>query len=180
MIFKSKGEEIYLDQEMHARLITAEFHGRRLRLVAPEDLLIIKAAAHSELCPNHWHDADRPAFACEPGLGVSDPARAGVPRGVSLSLLLYAQSNDIWVPNYVIHELFNGVFGDAARNGELAHRNRPEAPPREVPWARVHAVSPRAMAVGAATAVAGSGRPPLPRIRHVPSARMPGRGQPHQ
>ncbi len=56
VIFKSKGE-IYLDQEMYSRSITAPFHNRQLRLVAPEDLLIIKAVAHSELTPGHWHDA---------------------------------------------------------------------------------------------------------------------------
>ncbi|MFL5812035.1 MAG: hypothetical protein ACJ763_00540, partial [Bdellovibrionia bacterium] len=36
------------------------------------------------------------------------------PRRV-LSLLLYAQSNDIWVPNFVISELYQGIFGDASR-----------------------------------------------------------------
>src|SRR4051812_20470857 len=56
VIFKSKGE-IYFDSEMYRRTITAEFHELTLRLVSPEDLLIIKAAAHSELTPNHWHDA---------------------------------------------------------------------------------------------------------------------------
>jgi len=43
VIFKSKGE-IYLDTEMYQRSITAEYHGKRLRLVAPEDLIIIKAS----------------------------------------------------------------------------------------------------------------------------------------
>ena len=56
VIFKSKGD-IYLDSEMYQRLTIAQFHDRKLRLVAPEDLFIIKAAAHSELTPGHWHDA---------------------------------------------------------------------------------------------------------------------------
>src|SRR6185437_4641189 len=56
VIFKSKGD-IYLDNEMYRRVMVAEFHGRKLRLVAPEDLFIIKAAAHSEVTPGHWHDA---------------------------------------------------------------------------------------------------------------------------
>lgn len=124
VIFKSKGE-IYLDQEMYARSSTGEFHGRPLRLVAPEDLLIIKAAAHSELCPNHWHDAT--ALLSHASLDwpylIKRARRA--PRRV-LSLLLYAQSNDIWVPNHVIHELFNGVFGDLSRNeGDLSRGGAP-------------------------------------------------------
>jgi hypothetical protein len=32
-----------------------------------------------------------------------------------LSLLLYAQSNDIWVPNFAVSELYQGIFGDASR-----------------------------------------------------------------
>ncbi len=110
IIFKSKGE-IYLDSEMYQRLITAEFHGRQLRLVAPEDLLIIKAAAHSELTPGHWHDAI--ALLSHATLDweylIKRARRA--PRRL-LSLLLYAQSSDIFVPNWVVHELFSVVYGD--------------------------------------------------------------------
>jgi predicted nucleotidyltransferase len=110
VIFKSKGE-IYLDNEMYERSITAQFHGKRLRLVAPEDLLIIKAAAHSELTPGHWHDAT--ALLSHASLDwpylILRARRA--PRRV-LSLLLYAQSNDIWVPNAVIYELYEGLFGE--------------------------------------------------------------------
>lgn len=122
VIFKSKGE-IYLDSEMSQRTVTAEFHGKKLRFVSPEDLIIIKAAAHSELTPGHWHDA----------LGLLSHANLDwdylirrakrAPRRV-LSLLLYAQSSDIWVPNKVIHELFRGLFGEA----DLASETRSRAP----------------------------------------------------
>jgi predicted nucleotidyltransferase len=124
VIFRSKGE-IYLDQEMHARSITGEFHGRPLRLVAPEDLLIIKAAAHNELCPNHWHDATALLSHASLDWGYLIKRAKRAPRRV-LSLLLYAQSNDIWVPNHVIHELFNGVFGDVYRSE--VDRGLPRAP----------------------------------------------------
>jgi hypothetical protein len=113
VIFKSKGE-IYLDAEMYQRSQKAEFHGKQLRLVAPEDLLIIKAAAHSELTPGHWHDAT--ALLSHASLDWDYLIRRArrAPRRV-LSLLLYAQSNDIWVPNFVINELYQGIFGDASR-----------------------------------------------------------------
>jgi predicted nucleotidyltransferase len=113
VIFKSKGE-IYLDHEMYGRSLTAEFHGKRLRLVAPEDLLIIKAVAHSELTPGHWHDAT--ALLSHANLDWPYLIRRArrAPRRV-LSLLLYAQSNDIWVPNAAIHELYQGVFGEIPR-----------------------------------------------------------------
>jgi len=111
VIFKSKGE-IYLDSEMYARTITAEFHDRQLRLVAPEDLLIIKAAAHSELCPNHWHDATALLSHANLDWAYLIKRAKRAPRRI-LSLLLYAQSNDIWVPNHVVNELFLSLFGNA-------------------------------------------------------------------
>jgi predicted nucleotidyltransferase len=108
VIFKSKGE-IYLDAEMYQRMTSAEFHGKSLRLVAPEDLVIIKAAAHSEVTPSHWHDAIALLSYANIDWRYLIRRARRAPRRV-LSLLLYAQSNDIWVPNYVIHELFNGIF----------------------------------------------------------------------
>lgn len=113
VIFKSKGE-IYLDPEMYQRIITAEFHGKRLRLVAPEDLLIIKAAAHSELTPNHWHDAIALLSYANIDWQYLIKRARRAPRRI-LSLLLYAQSNDIWIPNYVIHELYTEIFENVKR-----------------------------------------------------------------
>jgi predicted nucleotidyltransferase len=110
VIFKSKGE-IYLDPEMYARVTIAEFHGRKLRLVAPEDLLIIKAAAHSELTPGHWHDAI--ALMTHANLDwdyLLKRARRAPRR--TLSLLVYAQSVDVFVPNSVIHQLYSSIFNN--------------------------------------------------------------------
>ncbi|MGK5083952.1 nucleotidyltransferase [Bdellovibrionota bacterium FG-1] len=112
VIFKSKGE-IYLDSEMYGRSISVQYHGLKIRMVAPEDLLIIKVAAHSELCPNHWHDAIALLSHASLDWNYLIHRAKRAPRRV-LSLLLYAQSNDIWVPNHVIHELYRSVFGDAS------------------------------------------------------------------
>jgi hypothetical protein len=117
VIFKSKGE-IYFDSEMNRRVITAQFHGKRLRFVAPEDLLIIKAAAHSEATPNHWHDAIALLSYANLDWSYLVWRARRAPRRI-LSLLLYAQSNDIWVPNQAIHELYRSLFGDA---GNFEHR----------------------------------------------------------
>lgn len=128
VIFKSKGE-IYLDSEMYQRSTTAEFHGRRLKLVAPEDLTIIKAAAHSELTPGHWHDAL--ALLTHANIDWDYLVRRSrrAPRRL-LSLLLYAQSADIFVPKQAIDQLYEVVFGDAplARS-----RAMPQASPRQEP-----------------------------------------------
>ncbi len=139
VIFKSKGE-IYLDNEMYQRTITAEYHGRELKLVAPEDLLIIKAAAHSELCPNHWHDAT--ALLSHASLDWAYLIRRArrAPRRI-LSLLLYAQSNDIGVPNPVIHELFSAIFGGPKPEALRAVTSTPQAsPPRSL---QVSAAAPQ-------------------------------------
>jgi predicted nucleotidyltransferase len=118
VIFKSKGE-IYLDAEMLGRTITAEYHGQRLRLVAPEDLVIIKAVAHSELTPGHWHDALALLTHATIDWGYLLRRARRAPRRV-LSLLLYAQSADVWVPKAAIDELYRVIFGGelpAARPG---------------------------------------------------------------
>lgn len=110
VIFKSRGD-IYFDHEMAERSKPVEFHGRKVRTVAPEDLIIIKCAVHDELGPHHWHDA----------LAVLSHAQIDweylLKRGRRaqrrlLALLLYAQSNDIWVPNKVVFELFRTVYGE--------------------------------------------------------------------
>ncbi len=154
VIFKSKGE-IYLDAEMYQRSMKAEFHGKQLRLVAPEDLLIIKAAAHSELTPGHWHDAT--ALLSHASLDWEYLIRRArrAPRRV-LSLLLYAQSNDIWVPNFVVNELYQGIFGDAIRQMSTLQnqvvRPRPQGQQSQVPLSVVpiahHERAPEAYAIG--------------------------------
>lgn len=56
VIFRSEGD-LYLDDEMIARIRTGEFQGRRLNLASPEDLIVMKVLAHSEETPRYWHDA---------------------------------------------------------------------------------------------------------------------------
>jgi len=108
VIFHSTGG-FYLDDEMLARSVERRFLGHRLRLIAPEDLLVIKAAVHDEHGPRHWHDALGV-------IGVNDldwdyllrRARRA-PRRV-LSLLVYAHSLDINVPNHVVRELYRQIY----------------------------------------------------------------------
>jgi predicted nucleotidyltransferase len=101
--------DILLDDEMLSRAVTREYQGRRLTLVPPEDLVVMKALAASEDTPRYWYDA----------LGVIGHtdldydylikrARASGARRV-LSLLLYAWSNDLVVPTDVLRTLFELV-----------------------------------------------------------------------
>jgi hypothetical protein len=98
-----------LDDEMLARSTVHDFHGVPIRVVGPEDVVVFKAAAHKENRARDWHDA----------LGVisrSDldweylvqRARHSIRRVASL--LLYAQSNDLVVPDWVIKALVAEAF----------------------------------------------------------------------
>lgn len=109
VIFKSQGD-IYFDSEMQQHAKRISYHGRQIPAVAPEDLMVIKAAVHSEIGPHHWHDAlALLSHASIDWQYLLKRARRAHKR--LLSLLIYAQSNDIWVPNGVINELFETVFG---------------------------------------------------------------------
>jgi predicted nucleotidyltransferase len=114
VIFSMPGG-ILLDAEMLARGREETVAGRPVRVIAPEDMVVIKAVVHDEHMPRHWHDG----LAILAG-GDLDwdyllrRARAHGARRV-LSLLLYAQSNDVVVPNGPVRALFDAVFEDWPR-----------------------------------------------------------------
>ncbi len=109
VIFRSSGD-IYLDDEMldHARDVDVQ--GCAARVIAPEDLLIIKALTADEHMPHHWHDALGVVTGSELDWDylVSRARRFGARR--VLSLLLYAQSNDLGVPVKPVRALFDAIF----------------------------------------------------------------------
>ncbi len=110
ILFRSSGD-IFVDDEMFARSSVVEFRGCRLRLIAPEDLLVIKALAHREDTPRHWYDALGVIAASDLDWEyVVRRARKG-PRRI-LSLLIYATSVDLLVPAGPIRSLFSSVFED--------------------------------------------------------------------
>jgi predicted nucleotidyltransferase len=107
IIFRSTGD-VYLDEEMLERATTEDVLGHRARIMAPEDLLVIKAIVHDEKTPRHWFDA----------LGIIAQSeldweyllrRARRAARRVLSLLVYAQSNDLLVPPGVVRELFEMI-----------------------------------------------------------------------
>jgi predicted nucleotidyltransferase len=111
--------DILLDDEMVRRALTGSYEGRRLSLVPPEDLVVMKALAASEDTPRYWYDA----------LGIIGHtdldwdylirrARANGPRRI-LALLLYAWSNDLVVPGDPVRTLFDLVTLDAPSRDSL-------------------------------------------------------------
>lgn len=107
LVFKAKGD-LYLDDEMIERLVDAEFKGVRMKVLPPEDLIVIKAIIHDEATPRHWHDAL--SIIADRDLDwdyLLRRARRGSRR--VLSLLAYAQSVDIAVPEHAIRALIEGT-----------------------------------------------------------------------
>jgi predicted nucleotidyltransferase len=111
IIFKSSGD-LYFDDEMQQHAKPIKYHGRSIPAVSPEDLIIIKGVVHSEIGPHHWHDA----------LAILSHAqidwdyllkRARRAQRRILALLIYAQSNDVYIPNNIIVKMAQNVYSDS-------------------------------------------------------------------
>ena len=99
--------------EMLGRARPTRFAGQEVRVAAPEDVIVIKALAHDEPSFRHWHDSLAIIAAQELDWGyLVRRARHGAHR--VLSLLVYAQSNDLIVPDYVIRQLHETIYQDAS------------------------------------------------------------------
>src|SRR5690606_25851615 len=99
----------YLEGAVGARSGVRDFMGHRVRLIAPEDLLVIKAAVHDEQGPRHWHDALGVIGINELDWDYLLRRARQAPRRV-LSLLVYAHSLDKNVPNYVVRALYREIY----------------------------------------------------------------------
>ena len=108
LLFKARGE-IYLDEEMLRRSTIRRFHGTHVRVVPPEDLIVMKAIVHDEETPRHWGDALSilPVTDLDWEYLLLRAQRA--PRRM-LSFLCYATSVDLAVPRDVMRRLGRAVF----------------------------------------------------------------------
>jgi predicted nucleotidyltransferase len=103
---------IHLDEPMLEHAREAEFLGQPVRTVSPEDLIVVKAVSHDAESPRHWTDAlGLLAFADLDWDYLVERARVGIRR--VLALLIYAQSEDLAVPQHVIEALYTSLYGGA-------------------------------------------------------------------
>jgi predicted nucleotidyltransferase len=112
LIFWLKGD-VYLDDEMLARATEREVEDVQVRVIPPEDLIVVKAVIHDEQTPRHWGDAL--AVIADTDLDweyLARRARKGVRR--VLALLIYAHSNDLVVNEETIRSLFAQVYAGNA------------------------------------------------------------------
>jgi predicted nucleotidyltransferase len=108
IIFKSSGD-IYFDEEVRSHVRRMPYLGKYVNAISPEDFLVIKAAAHQEHNPHHWHDALAVLKQGNLDWDYLLKRAKHAPRRI-LSLLIYGQSNDIAVPNEIIKKLYRSVF----------------------------------------------------------------------
>jgi len=111
LIFRSAGA-IYFDDAMAERAIETTFQGERIRVAPPEDLLVIKVAAHKEEGGYHWFDALALLSVCPIDWNHLIARSRHAVRRV-LSLLVYADGSDIAVPGWAIDALWQQVYGEA-------------------------------------------------------------------
>ncbi|TMC50095.1 MAG: nucleotidyltransferase family protein [Chloroflexi bacterium] len=100
---------IYLDDQMQSRSIEREYEGLRLRIPSPEDQIVIKGIVHREETSRHWFDALAILGRAELDWEyLLRRGRVGARR--ILALLIYAQSSDILVPDWVIRRLYDEIY----------------------------------------------------------------------
>src|SRR5262245_33046933 len=110
LMFKSRGD-IYLDEEMLRRSTIRRFHGMQVRVIPPEDLIVMKAIVNDEETPRHWWDAlgILPVTDLDWDYLLLRSQRA--PRRM-LSFLSYATSVDLAVPHGVMRQLGETVWNE--------------------------------------------------------------------
>ncbi len=104
VIFRIHGS-IYLDDDMLARAQRHEIKQTTLEVVPPEDFIVMQACTHSEDTPHYWYNALTVIAKSELDWDYVLRRSSHGPRRV-LSLLLYAQSNDLAVPDHVIRRIY--------------------------------------------------------------------------
>lgn len=119
IIFRSCGD-IYFEEEVRNHVRRIPINGKMINAISPEDFIVIKAAAHREDNPHHWHDALSVLKQGNIDWDYLLRRARYCPRRI-LSQLIYAQSNDIAVPTEVIKKLFRQVFEQPEGINDIVH-----------------------------------------------------------
>lgn len=130
VIFRSSSD-IYFDQEVQEHVRRVPYHGRLINAIAPEDLIVIKAAVHEEHSSHHWFDALAVLIQGNLDWEYLLKRAKHAPRRV-LALLIYAQSKDVAIPNHVIQRLYRSIYeAPAYIPTHVHHPYRTDVSPQE-------------------------------------------------
>lgn len=111
LIFRA-ARTVEIDDEMLERARPKTIEGRRVKVIAPEDYVVIQSRTFSRETPLHWFRAcavlERSSIDWEYLL-----LRAEDRRDRALALLIFARSNGITVPNWVVDRLYEPILAGA-------------------------------------------------------------------
>ena len=102
-------DEVFLDEDMLARARECTYGDLTLRVMGPEDLLVVKALGFKEHTPRHWFDALGLLAECEFDWTYLLRRAIGRDHRV-LSLLVFAQGEGLPVPDAVVRRLIDRVY----------------------------------------------------------------------
>jgi Uncharacterised nucleotidyltransferase len=108
VIFAVKGG-IYLDEEMLAHTHRTLFSGRPVRMVSPEDAVLIEALSTEMQNDSHWWNALGIIARGELDWAYLERRARYGPRRI-LALLVFAESSDLVVPRTTIRSLFTSIY----------------------------------------------------------------------
>jgi predicted nucleotidyltransferase len=109
--------DIVLTDEILEHAVEVDVHGRSLACVAPEDLIVMKAVATGEDTARYWHDALSLIGHADLDWEylISRAKQHGARR--VLSLVFFAQSMDLLVPEEAVAELLEAVHPVGSQAG---------------------------------------------------------------
>jgi predicted nucleotidyltransferase len=110
LIVQMRGD-LFLDDDMLQRARRVEIHGNEVQLVSPEDAVLIEAASNAPEIESHWYQAVSIVIGTELDWAHLMSRARLAPRRV-LSLLVYADADDIEVPRDAIRALYERVYSD--------------------------------------------------------------------
>lgn len=103
---------LFLDDEMLAHARRVQIEGNDVAVISPEDLIVIEAVSNSAESQAHWYVAMRILMRTPIDWGYLLGRARLAPRRI-LALLVYAQSEDIEVPEHAVRELLDRVYASA-------------------------------------------------------------------
>ncbi len=110
LILQVRGD-LFLDEDALHRAKRVEIHGHELQLVSAEDAVLIEAASNAPEIESHWYQA----ISIIIGTQLDWPylvSRARLAPRRLLSLLVYADADDIEVPRDAIRTLHQRIYLD--------------------------------------------------------------------
>jgi predicted nucleotidyltransferase len=100
---------LFLDDEILARARRIYVEGNEVSVISPEDLLVIEVVSNSPGSQDHWYVAIRILMRTPIDWDYLLHRARLAPRRI-LALLVYAQSDDIEVPERVVRKLLDRVY----------------------------------------------------------------------